>query len=270
MAEFAFDRSRFASRLATRSLGRTLLVREATDSTNDDAHAALAAGQPDGVTVIAGAQLRGRGRAGRTWTQVPGQGLAMSFALHPGCDVRQAGVVPLAAGLAVARAAAALGARAAIKWPNDVLLAGRKLAGVLCELRRLPQGGEAYVIGVGVNVRHAREDFPDALRDVATSLALAGVDAALEDVAAEVLNAFEPLWAELQEGDRAKVLAAWSERAAFWGEPVTVRTPAGAVAGVAQRLDGDGGLVLRLESGAETTVIAGDLEPGAAPEGCAR
>ena len=125
-------------------------------------------------------------------------------------------------------------------------------------------------IRLGVNVRHAREDFPEELRETATSLALAGADAALEDVAAEVLNAFEPLWSELQEGDRAKVLNAWSERAAFWGEPVTVRTPAGPVSGVAQRLDADGGLVLRLESGAETTVIAGDLEPGAAPEGCAR
>ena len=250
-------------RLETRRLGRTLLVREETGSTNDDAFDALTSGLPDGVTVVAGAQVRGRGRAGRAWTQVPGRGLAMSFALHPGCDARQAGTVPLAAGLAVARAAGALGVRAAIKWPNDVLAGGRKLAGVLCELRRAPAGGDAVVVGIGINVRHSAEEFPPELRSSATSLAIAGSDAAPEGVAATVLNAFEPLWDALQEGDRAAVLAAWSEHAAFWGEPVTVRTPSGPVTGVAQRLDEDGALVLRLESGAEATVLAGDLEPGA-------
>lgn len=270
MADPGFDRARFEAALATRRLGRALLVRERAGSTNDDAFEALAAGLPDGVTVVALEQVSGRGRAGRAWAHAPGRSLAMSFALHPGCDARQAAALPLAAGLAVARAAGALGVRAAIKWPNDVLAGGRKLAGVLCELRRLPAGGDAVVVGVGVNVRHAAADFPPELRDTATSLAMAGADAALEDVAARVLNAFEPLWAELQEGDRAKVLDAWSERAAFWGETVTVRAPAGPVTGVATRLDRDGALVLRLESGAETTVVAGDLEPGPTAEGSAR
>lgn len=264
MADALFDRARFAGRLATRRLGRALLVRAETASTNDDAWDARLAGMPDGVTVVADAQLRGRGREGRAWTQVPGLGLAMSFALHPGCDARRAGVVPLAAGLAVAQAAAALGVACAIKWPNDVLAGGRKLAGVLCELRRAPDGGDVVVVGIGVNVRHVATDFPPGLQETATSLAMCGSGAEVEEVAARVLNAFEPLWTELQEGDRGVVLAEWSRRAAFWGEPVTVRTPAGAVTGVAQRLDGDGGLVLRLESGAEVTVLAGDVEAGAA------
>lgn len=270
MAEALFDRAAFTAALATRRLGRALRVREETGSTNDDAYEALSAGMPDGVTVVAGAQVRGRGRAGRAWTHAPGLGLAMSFALHPGCDAQQAGVVPLAAGLAIARAAAAHGVRTAIKWPNDVLARGRKLAGVLCELRRAPGGGDVVVVGVGVNVRQAAADFPPELRDSATSVALEGGDAAVERLAARVLTEFEPLWTELQEGDRAAVLAAWSERAAFWGETVTVRAPAGPVTGVAQRLDPDGSLVLRLESGAETTVLAGDLEPADPPAERAR
>lgn len=270
MADVRFDRARLSARLTTRRLARTLLVRDETASTNDDAIEALAAGQPDGVTVVALAQVRGRGRAGRAWTQVPGRGLAMSFALRPGCGAQRAGLVPLAAGLAVARAAASLGVRAAIKWPNDVLVRGRKLAGVLCELRRAGADGDAVVVGTGVNVRHAAEDFPPELRASATSLAIEGANASLEDAAALVLNAFEPLWDELQEGDPAAVIAAWSALAAFWGEPVTVRTPSGPVSGVAQRLDEEGGLVLRLESGAETTVVAGDLEPGNAEHGAPR
>ncbi len=259
-----FDRARFAPLLATRRLGRTLIVRAETFSTNDDAFAALCAGQADGVTVIADAQTGGRGRAGRAWTHAPGRALALSVALHLGCDVRQAGVIPLAAGLAAATALAACGVDARLKWPNDVLANGHKLAGVLCELRRAPAGGEVVVIGVGVNVRTRPEDFPEALRSTATSVAIERADDVIrpEEVAAGWLGAFEPLWDALQEGDRAAVLDAWSRRAAFWGETVTVRAPAGTLVGVAQRLDEDGALVLRLESGAETVVLAGDVEAG--------
>jgi BirA family biotin operon repressor/biotin-[acetyl-CoA-carboxylase] ligase len=264
LADAHFDRARFAARLTTRRLGRALLVRDETGSTNDDAFDALCGGMPDGVTVVAGAQVLGRGRAGRSWSQVPGLGLAMSFALHPGCDARHAGLVPLAAAVAVARAAAAAGARPRIKWPNDVLADGRKLAGVLCEMRRAPAGGDVVVVGTGVNVAHAEADFPAELRGRATSHALAGAPAAIEDVAADVLNVFEPLWAALREGDPGVVRDAWSGLAAFWGEPVTVHTPSGPVSGVAQRLDEAGALVLRLESGAEVAVLAGDLEPGLA------
>src|SRR5262245_42187689 len=102
-------------------MGQQLVVHPTTGSTNDDAWAALGT-LGDGVAVIAFEQSRGRGRAGRGWHQVPGKGLALSVALHLGCDVRQAGVIPLTAGLAVLRAAHALGVPAArLKWPNDVL-----------------------------------------------------------------------------------------------------------------------------------------------------
>jgi len=155
-----FDRARYTARLGTRRLGQALLVRETTASTNDDAWEALGS-LGDGAAVIALTQTAGRGRSGRTWAQVPGKGLALSVALRLGCDLRQAGAIPLAAGLAVVRAAHALGVPAArLKWPNDVLVGGAKLAGVLCEVRRAPGGGDAVVIGIGLNVAHAREDFP--------------------------------------------------------------------------------------------------------------
>jgi BirA family biotin operon repressor/biotin-[acetyl-CoA-carboxylase] ligase len=259
-----FDRARFTARLDAGRLGRSWLVRESTASTNDDAWAALAE-RGDGAAVIALAQTRGRGRDGRRWTQAPGKGLALSVALRMGGDVRGAGAIPLAAGLAVARAAHALGVtRTRLKWPNDVLVEGRKLAGVLCELRRAPAGPDgrvswAVVIGIGMNVLQRHEDFPPELRESATSLVLEGGEGRLEDAAAACLNALEPLWSELQDGDRAAVLAAWSALAPHWGARLRVRTPAGEVAGIAQRLDADGGLVLRTNDGRETTVVAGDL-----------
>ena len=170
--------------------------------------------------------------------------------------------MPLATGLAVAQACHALGVTAArLKWPNDVLVHERKLAGVLCELRRVPGAGEAVVIGVGLNVRQARTDFPDELSDTATSLELEGSKALIEDAAAEVLNRLEPLWDESQEGDRDAVLEAWSRWSEHWGRWVSVRTPSGAVSGIALRLDAEGGLVLRTEAGLETTVVVGDVLP---------
>jgi BirA family biotin operon repressor/biotin-[acetyl-CoA-carboxylase] ligase len=204
----------------------------------------------------------------------PGKGLALSVLLHAGCAPRGAGggrgAIPLAAGLALARGLEALGVRADLKWPNDLLIGGRKLAGILCESRRGAgaggwESGDAVVIGVGVNVREERSDFPEALSGSATSLAIEGCGATREEVAAEFLNALEPLWTELEEGDPAAVLAAWRERAAFWGRTVRVRTPAGDVTGVARGLDAGGGLVIESD-GRAVTVLAGDLELAGAAE----
>jgi BirA family biotin operon repressor/biotin-[acetyl-CoA-carboxylase] ligase len=205
---------------------------------------------------------------------VPGCGLALSVVLRLGCDVRQAGLIPLAAGVAAVRTAHALGVpEARLKWPNDVLVRGRKLAGVLCEMRNAPGAapaddgsGQAVVIGVGMNVRHSRDELPEELREHATSLALEGSTAGVEDAAAAFLSALEPLWDELQDGDPGALLAEWSHWGAHWGEWVVVRTPAGPVRGMALRLDAGGGLVLRTGTGEEQTILAGDVTPS--KEGC--
>ena len=266
MAEPTFDRARFAARLGTRRLGRTLIARAQVESTNDAAWEALAAGAPEGTVVVADAQTRGRGRAGRSWHLAEGKGLALSALLGLGCDMREAGVLPLAAGLALARGLERLGVHAELKWPNDLLLSGRKLSGILCEARRATDAGvpaDAVVIGAGVNVAETRSDFPPRIRDVSTSLALEGFALDREGVAAEFLNALEPLWETLEDGGREPVIEAWRRRAEFWGRPVTVRTPAGALSGIARGLEPDGALVLALEAGGEVAVHAGDLEIGA-------
>ena len=253
-----FNRQRFESGLRTRRVGRTLLVRETTGSTNDDAWEALAQGLPDGVTVVADRQTAGRGRAGRSWLHAPGHTLALSVGLHVGCDARAVGVSPLAAGLALAEALAALGLVADLKWPNDVLAGGRKLGGILCE-RHVLARGDAVVIGVGVNIRTPAAGFPEGIAARATSLAEHGVTTDVEPLAAAFLGALEPWWDELQEGSRARVIEAWSARATFWGRTLNVQQPHGAIEGIAVRLDADGALVLRFSSGVETTVVAGDV-----------
>ncbi len=282
MAEPTFDRTAYQQRLTTRRLGRTLVARAEVESTNDVAWDALAAGFPDGTVVVADAQTRGRGRSGRRWHATPGRSLALSLLLHQGCGRRPPGTLSLVAGLGLARGLETLGVRARLKWPNDLLLGGRKLSGILSESRRVGTAGatasgagspvaggrfsEAAVIGVGVNVSQQPQDFPPEIAAHATSLAIEGHPLTREAVAAAFLNALEPLWTEHAEGGPEHVLEAWSRRAEFWGRPVTVRTPSGPVTGVARALDPEGGLVLTLESGVEATVLAGDLEV-AWPEG---
>ena len=158
-----------------------------------------------------------------------------------------------------------------------MLVGSRKLAGILCESRRLVVGTDAVVIGVGINVLEQQDDFPAELHGRVTSFALEGKRTSREEVAAHrldhrhvrqmsspavrFLNALEPLWTEIQEGDPGAALAAWKQRAAFWGQPVTVRSAAGVTSGIAHDLDQDGALVLRLDDGRQVTALAGDVEP---------
>lgn len=259
-AESTFDRTLWESRLRTRVIGRRLVARAEAGSTNDAAWDALGMGAPDGTVVVADVQSAGRGRAGRAWHHAPEKGLALSVLLHQGCDRRQLGTLPLVAGLALARALDELGAHAELKWPNDLLLHGRKVSGILAESRNLPGRGDAAVIGVGVNVLQQPEDFPPEIAALATSLAMEGCVTRREIVAAAFVNALEPLWAELQEGDRAAVLDRWRERATFWGREVRALAPSGPVVGVARALDPDGALVVEQADGSRVTVVAGDLE----------
>jgi len=255
LAETRFDPVEFDSRLATRLFGRRLITLTEVGSTNDAAWEAWSRGATSGTAVVAEAQLAGRGRGGRIWHMAPGRGLALSLLVEPHPNPGAGGVIALLAGLATVRALERFGVDAGLKWPNDVVLGGRKLSGILCEAR-----SAAVVIGLGVNVSGSDRDFPPDLAGSATTLEGAGFEVRREALAAEFLNALEPLAEALAERGARPGLDAWQERARFFGRPVEARTPAGVVRGIARRLDDDGALVVRLESGAESRVVAGDLE----------
>jgi BirA family transcriptional regulator, biotin operon repressor / biotin---[acetyl-CoA-carboxylase] ligase len=269
LAESSFDRAHFTRALRTGRLGHVLFTRAEVESTNDEVWDLAQRGADEGACVVADAQTRGRGRQGRAWHTAPGKGLALSVLLHTGCDPpgRAAtdprvrfGTAPLVAGVALATAFDALGLEARLKWPNDLLMGGRKVSGILAEGRRSADGTECVVMGLGVNVTQAADDFPAEVRDLATSIALEGHPVAREYVAAAFLNALEPLWDEHQEGDARQALDLWRKRASFWGRRVTVVSPAGRIEGTARDLDDRGGLVIEPETGPPVTVYAGDLE----------
>jgi BirA family biotin operon repressor/biotin-[acetyl-CoA-carboxylase] ligase len=208
------------------------------DSTNARARELALAGAPDGTVVTATEQTAGRGRQGRTWTAPPGRALLMSAVVR-GLGKRDA-LLPLAVPVAVAEACDALSAGpVGIKWPNDIWVGKRKLAGILLEGR--PQEGWA-VIGVGLNVGTVADEFPPELRDTATSLAIAsGEDPGVEAVLDAILAALER---RLADPPRS-VLAAWRGRDILAGQSVRWNGGEGRAAG----LDDSGALLVETPDG---------------------
>jgi len=170
------------------SLGRPLYKYQIVRSTNDLALQLAREGAPEGTLVLAEAQTGGRGRWGRGWHSPEGKGIWASLILRPEDDPGGTLAVGVASGIAEAIRETA-GVDAQVKWPNDVVVGGRKLAGVLVE-----RGGGAYVVGFGVNVLQAKEDFPPELRDRATSLFLE---------TGRAWDREELLWGILEEVERA-------------------------------------------------------------------
>jgi BirA family biotin operon repressor/biotin-[acetyl-CoA-carboxylase] ligase len=215
-----------------------------TDSTNERARELALAGAPHGTLVTADEQTAGRGRQGRAWAAPPGAAVLMSLLLRE-LDERSA-ALPLAAAVAVCEALAPL--RCEIKWPNDVWLERRKLAGILVEGR--PQEGWA-VLGIGLNVATALDELPPELRDTATSLRIEGSeDSDKEGVLAVLLAALER---RLSQGPE-EVLPAWRERDALLGERVRWRDGEGTAAGI----DDTGALLVDTDDG-RVTLDAGEV-----------
>jgi len=218
-----------------------------TDSTNARARELALAGAPHGTLVTASEQTAGRGRQGRAWVAPPGRALLMSLLVR-GLD-RRAALLPLAAAIAVCEACEeAVPVECEIKWPNDVWIAGRKVAGILLEGR--PQEGWA-ILGIGLNVATAETEFPPELAETATSLLVSGgVDVAPDAVLDPVLAALEERLAD----EPAATLAAWRERDALRGRHVRWTGGEGTAAGI----DDDGALVVET-TGGRVALDAGEV-----------
>jgi BirA family transcriptional regulator, biotin operon repressor / biotin---[acetyl-CoA-carboxylase] ligase len=228
-------------------IGRPQVHYRTTDSTNERARELAALGAPHGTIVTADEQSAGRGRQGRTWVAPPGSAILMSLVVR---DFGERAMLPLAVPVAVCEACEAVAAvECRIKWPNDVWIDGRKVAGILVEGR--PQEGWA-VVGIGVNVSTGGDEFPEELRDVATSIAAAAGRPVDRDATLEAL--LRALDAEL-EAPAADVLEAWRERDALLGEHVRWNGGDGTAAGVSK----NGALIVEIASGERTELDSGEV-----------
>jgi BirA family biotin operon repressor/biotin-[acetyl-CoA-carboxylase] ligase len=237
------------------SIGRPVELMEEIDSTNDAAKRAAKLGAPHGALFVAEAQSRGRGRQGRSWVGVRGESILASVLLRVPCAPQRLPPLALVAGLAARDAIAeATGKDAAIKWPNDVLLAGRKVAGVLVEAVLTGSRVEAVIVGVGINV-HQRS-FPEEIAARATSVALQA--SAPPDRAAILVRLLEGLdrdVAHVAARGLGLVHARLTASDALAGRDVEVEGVRGQACGI----ELDGALRIRSADGTIRRVVAGEV-----------
>lgn len=235
---------------------------ESTGSTNDDVRKLAMEGAPEGSMVFADAQDQGRGRRGRKWMSRPGEAVLGSVLLRPPLSPQEATLLPLVAAVAICNALRETGVKdAGIKWPNDVLISGRKVCGVLCEMSVDMDGIEFAVLGFGLNVHTPLSAFPPELQEIACSLASeTGGEWSRVDVTGRILQQLERLLELVYNGECDQVLAEWREGSVTLGQRVTVTQGDGSSrVGVAEEVDASGALRVREDDGTLRTYHSGEV-----------
>lgn len=242
-------------------LGQRIERRGRVASTNDEAGLLARAGAPHGTVVVAEEQTSGRGRYGRTWCSPPGDNLYLSVVLRPGTSPERAPPITLAGGLGVAEAVNNAGVRASLKWPNDVVVGGRKLAGVLTEMNTRGQQLEHVILGIGVNVNASASAFPPDIAAIATSLRLElGREVDRDEVLRELLPALERWLDAFFAGGVSAIAKPWTERAELAGSRVRADAEdGGPVEGEPVGLDDEGALLVEDDDGRRHRVVSGEV-----------
>lgn len=256
------------SGLNTIWLGQEIVYYPEVDSTNEIARRLAQQGAAEGTLVVAERQTKGKGRLGRAWISPVGEGLWFSFILRPKMLPVEAPRTTLIAAVAVARALRReTGLNIRIKWPNDLLLDGKKITGILTEMNSEIGRINYLVVGIGINVRLNLESIPPEIKAVATSL-----DAHLKQAVPrlvllrrclEELEKYYELW---QRGQFPDILDEWKQLSATLGNQVQIKLPEETIEGFAEEVELDGSLRLRLADGSVYLVIAGDVSFGPADQ----
>ena len=233
------------------------MVAEAA-STIELAQRLLRGGGPEGAVVIAERQTQGRGRLGRPWAS-PAGGLWLSMIARPDLGASAAGRLGIGLGLAAAEAVVAeTGCEAGVKWPNDVMVGGRKLGGVLVETEVVGDRVSGAVLSLGLNVNLSAAALPEEIRSTATSLREeTGREWPVEVICARVLDRLEEMWPIVLD-DGAALVERWRERDVLAGREVSLQVRGTAVRGRAEGIDSDGGLRLSV-AGVVQRVTSGEV-----------
>ena len=249
--------------LDTSMYGRRVDYSRELDSTNTRARALAQEGAPDGTLVVAEIQTAGRVRLGRTWISPPGTGIYMSLIMRPGIPVQRLALMTPAVALGVCRGLGSVcGQQVLIKWPNDIVCAGRKLVGMLLDAQTSTamDGVDWVVAGIGINVHQTLADFPQEVQATAGSLDMvSGQRIPRAQAAQAVLRELERTVALVTEGREGELMDAYAAKSATLGKRVRVIASGGEYEAEAVRLQPDGALVVRRGDGSETPVYAGDV-----------
>jgi BirA family biotin operon repressor/biotin-[acetyl-CoA-carboxylase] ligase len=242
------------------SIGEKLLFYKTINSTNLVAME-IAEKTPEGTVVIADSQENGRGRLGRTWISPPHANIYMSIILKPEIGTQDITLLTIMASVACAKALGrATGLKVTIKWPNDLIVSDKKIGGILTELTIQQKKIVSAVVGIGINVNMEIDDFPEDLKETATSVQTeTGKTFYREGIVSQVLNELDIWYTFLKKMDRKKLLSEWQINTSTLGKKVKVIIGKETLEGFAESIENDGRLVLRLQSGETRRISSGDL-----------
>jgi BirA family biotin operon repressor/biotin-[acetyl-CoA-carboxylase] ligase len=245
--------------LTTEFMGQEIIHCQAIGSTNEVAKELARQGASEGTLVIAEVQTEGKGRRGRRWLAPPGSSLLMSLILYPPLTASQVPRLIMASSLAVAYAIEQTSNLSVhFKWPNDILLRGKKAGGILTETSMSSEIVDYVVVGIGLNVNLDVGRIPD-IADTATSLSMElGTEVSRLELLQALLESMEREYRLLQQGESTG--ERWAARLYLLGQEVEVTTPWGQESGRAEGVDADGALILRREDGTKAYITVGDVE----------
>ncbi len=253
--------SRVQENLRTEKLGRKIIFSRRIGSTNDLAKKLATYGAVEGTVVVADTQDAGRGRLNRNWVSPKG-GLWFSLILRPKCHPTEATRLVFVACLAVAETLSKrYGLKVETRWPNDVVVNGRKICGILAEMNTIGEAVNHVIVGVGINANFdAAKAFPESLRTPATSLkSELGNSIRLGELLGLLLERLEIKYHLFVSGDSRRIIDEWKAYAAFLGRKINVACENGNLRGVALDVDYDGAFILKLEDGIVKRILVGDV-----------
>ncbi len=255
--------SEIKKHLSAEIAGEKLFVYDEVGSTNDVLRELIGDGlAADGAVVVSDSQTAGRGRFGRKWVSPSGRNLYLSALFRPEISPQKSSVFTFLASCALVEVFSGYGVEATIKWPNDILIDGKKISGVLTELGTSDGAVDYIVIGIGVNLNLPEEFIRREMEDISdktTSLCvLLGEEVNREKFCAELVNALDQLYGEFRRRGTQAIVDTWTERWGFIGKEISVDVSGEVVSGVVERVDGNGFLYLRTDKGDLRRVVAGD------------
>ena len=244
--------------LRTKQFGCKIYTFDTIDSTNNCARALAGCWADEGTVIIAEQQTAGRGRLGRPWIANPNENLTFSIILRPSIAADATNLLPLSVSVAVAQAVEEIaGLKLECKWPNDLILSNKKVAGILLEGSFKQNQVEWIVIGIGINVNQTR--FPGELEQKATSLKLAaGRDVDRIALFHKILETLEKFYRKGSESGFQSILPDWIARTSMIDKQISLMENGNLLSGTVKGLSRDGGLILR-SNGGERTLFAGDV-----------
>lgn len=248
--------------LETKWVGSSVKVIDEVDSTQRIAHQLAREGAPSGTLVVADHQTGGKGRMGRKWHSPAGTGVWMSLILRPDIPLSATPQLTLLTSVAVLKGIyKACSIEAGIKWPNDLLIGKKKLAGILTELSAETDRINYVIIGIGINVNQSEIDYPEELRDIATSLRLEkGTAVQRNELIVHILKEWEDLYHIYLDHGFSPVKTLWEANAISIGQPIIARTLQGSFQGMAKGITEEGVLLLEDEAGTIHKIYSADIE----------